>query len=159
MKSGTQRPLHRFPPGWWWSAPIHQVLATIGTLAITGQLGYMFFPPEKARSLLLLTRFFPFQLAVGIVLGFFATHFLRRTFAVWVWVPPLLVLAVSIILATGPVGSRLGEFFSDVCAPGPGCIVRVSVTLPFYASLAYALGALVSRGWRKQASPTSLTQP
>jgi hypothetical protein len=75
----------------------------------------------------------------------------------WIWVFPLAILAYG--FAAGPVlnpfhivlprlesvQARLSFYFGWGCQPQAHCLDQLLITMPFYASVAYSLGALLAR--------------
>jgi hypothetical protein len=105
------------------------------------------------------TPYFPVQIALGFYCGWKIYRRLRHREALWVWVPPLLVLcyAVVAIPTSGPqmtsifiqLGgqSPLSHYFGWGCQPKNGCFDQLLITLPFYTATAYSIGACL--GMRK----------
>jgi hypothetical protein len=76
----------------------------------------------------------------------------------WVWVLPFLSLCYAIfagpifvlhpdsIIAQASGGfSSLSHYFGRGCSPRELCMDQMAFTMPFYASVAYAFGALLER--------------
>lgn len=75
----------------------------------------------------------------------------------WIWVLPLAILAY--VFAAKPVLSpwasvferpntfldRLSYYFGHGCQARARCLDQLLITMPFYASVAYSLGALLAR--------------
>ena len=89
---------------------------------------------------------------------------------VWVWVLPFLVLCYTVIsvptispqlastlLQAGVVHSRLSHYFGWGCRTKDRCLDQILVTLPFYTSAAFSIGALVARNMAKRRQRESHT--
>ncbi len=76
----------------------------------------------------------------------------------WIWVIPLAVLCyafldVPILVSTwtstlarpSTIQARLSYYFDWSCQPRAHCIDQLLIAMPFYASAAYSLGALLAR--------------
>src|SRR3954454_23894141 len=78
----------------------------------------------------------------------------------WVWVLPLAVLCfaliafnpewTSVLARPSTVGSRLSHYFGWGCQPRAHCLDQLVITMPFYSSVAYSLGALLARNALKK---------
>ena len=77
---------------------------------------------------------------------------------VWVWVLPLAILFYSVATATvlipewtsvlarpGVGQSRFSHYFGWGCQPASHCLDQLLITMPFYSSLAYSIGAVLAR--------------
>jgi len=75
---------------------------------------------------------------------------------VWVWVLPLAILCYSLVTARvliptsvlarpGVIQSRLSHYFGWGCQPVAHCLEQLLITMPFYSSLAYSMGAFLAR--------------
>lgn len=101
--------------------------------------------------------FYPMQIVVGLYFGWlFGRHFQHRCM-LWIWVFPLTILVyaflatplispyASMLLRPDSVQARLSFYFGWGCQPRESCIDQLLITMPFYASVAYSLGALLAR--------------
>jgi hypothetical protein len=143
------------------SAIVHQLISTVGVILLSGQLVFLFcsiarnwspyFTPKLASRILTQIPGFPIQAAVGLSLGFIFGKFAQRKVMVWMWVLPLVLFVATALYP--PLG---GSLFGPYSAPDAGkqisLLDRLSYSLPFIASAAYALGAKLTRrrggGWR-----------
>jgi hypothetical protein len=98
--------------------------------------------------------FFPIQILLGLLAGWFVWKHFKHRVMLWVWVLPLLILCVafvwvstltpgltSIWLEAGVGQSRLSHYFGWGCRAKYSCYDQLEITMPFYVSLAYSLGA------------------
>jgi hypothetical protein len=97
---------------------------------------------------ILLHRPFPFQLLAALLLGVFVSPRLSApTLARWVWVVPLLALLLR-LFSWKPYSALLAEtawqHFFGPCVR-LYCPEQFTLTLPFYASLAYSIGYIMRR--------------
>jgi len=136
--------------GVWWAFPFHQILSTIGVLALAGLLTFIVSPPPRARWILTETPYFPVQIALAFLIGLVLPRFLRHWLMQWVWVLPFSILCVSFIATPLPLAGRFERYFGWGCRPELGCFVQLAVTLPFYAAASYALAAFLRSTIQKQ---------
>lgn len=129
--------------GVWWAFPFHQVLSTIGVLALAGVLTFVFTSSPRARGILTETPYFPVQIILAFFMGLVLPRFLRHWLMKWVWVLPFLILCVSFVLTPLPTVTKLDRFFGWGCRPEFGCFVQLAVTLPFYTAVSYSVAALL----------------
>lgn len=98
--------------------------------------------------------YFPVQILAAIYLGWFLGRRLGDRVMTWVWVLPALFLFYAVIaiptLAPGITSSLLWSgtnqtwlthYFGRGCQVKNSCFDQVLITLPFYTSAAYAVGA------------------
>jgi hypothetical protein len=147
----------------------HQFVGTwgIGLLAALGLTSLFDVIPDSARWkpsmhsvywLLADNPFYPLQIMVGLYLGWRISRRFQHKSMLWIWVLPLAALgyAVTVGLVLIPewtsvltrprtVGARFSHYFGWGCQPRAHCLDQLLITMPFYASVAYALGALLAR--------------
>jgi hypothetical protein len=75
----------------------------------------------------------------------------------WIWILPLAILIYacavtpalnawqSVLARPHTVQYRLSYYFGWGCQPQARCLDQLLITMPFYASVAYSLGALLAR--------------
>lgn len=126
-----------------WAFPFHQLLSTVGVLALAGLLTFIVSPLPRARWILTETPWFPVQIALAFFIGLVLPRFLRHWLMQWVWVLPFLVLCVSFILTPLPLPDRFEHYFGSGCRLELRCFVQLAVTLPFYAAASYSLAAFL----------------
>jgi hypothetical protein len=111
--------------------------------------------------------FYPVQILTDFYFGWFLARRFPHKSMRWVWILPLLILAYSFL--AGPVVSpwaselirpeslrgRLGFYFGWDCQPRDRCIDQLLLTMPFYASVAYSVGALLARNTSTKTSVIS----
>ncbi|HKM91428.1 MAG TPA: hypothetical protein VJX29_12510 [Candidatus Acidoferrales bacterium] len=143
----------------------HQIIGTWGVIAVAPlltALGFDLartigpaFPIGQLYWLLTGTPFFPVQVTIALILGWLLGWWLHHRSMLWIWVLPALILCLALIavptltpeltpmrLQSGQ--PRLLHYFGWGCQPENHCIDQIVVTLPFYASIAYSLGALLA---------------
>jgi hypothetical protein len=150
----------------------HQLMATFGS-AIAAAIGVNFFfavlrpvnpqlfASHNASRILTELPYFPAQIASSLWWGWYLSRRFRHRSMLWVWVLPFAVLScavlalptmfpssspVPLMLRAGVGQSRWSHYF------GRGCTVRyyfcsdqLFITMPFYASVAYSVAALLGR--------------
>ena len=99
------------------------------------------------------TPFFPVQIAVGLYSGWYLGRRLKHRSMLWVWVLPGSVLAYALIAMPNmtPLSSQmsvlaasggpLSHYFGWGCPAKDRCLDQLLITMPFYASIAYSVGA------------------
>src|SRR5712691_5847458 len=136
----------------------HQLIATLGIGMGTALVAFSTFPIVRfldpgltvrgVHHLLTEIPYFPLQIIEGLLIGYMMHRRFKHAAIFWTWVLPLLWLMCFFFSAPQSVlGStwiaRLDHFFGNGCnvRMTPHCYDQISTTLPFYASLAYSLGA------------------
>jgi hypothetical protein len=100
--------------------------------------------------------YFPVQIIFALILGWLLGRALRHRTMVWVWVLPLAILCYSLVTASvliptsilarpGVIQSRFSHYLGWGCRPADNCLDQLLITMPFYTSLAYSLGAFLAR--------------
>ena len=107
--------------------------------------------------------FYPVQIVAALYFGWLLGRRLQHRSMLWIWLLPLAILAYA--FATTPVlrpwasvferpdtvraptqfGLRLSYYFGRGCQARARCLNQLLITMPFYASVAYSLGALLAR--------------
>lgn len=114
------------------------------------------YPERTFYSLVSEKSYFPVQIIFGLILGWLVGRALRHRSMVWVWVLPLAILCYSLVTATvlnptsvlarpGVIQSRFSHYFASGCRPAEHCLDQLLITMPFYSSLAYSMGAALAR--------------
>lgn len=91
--------------------------------------------------------FFPLRILLALWLGWHLNNRFGHRFARWVWILPAIYLAYTIATWTGHLYSTLSyweDVRNELFGSGNSSTERVyqfSVTLPFYTSVAYSIGA------------------
>jgi hypothetical protein len=102
------------------------------------------------------TPYFPVQIIFALILGWLLGRALRHRSMVWVWVLPMAILCYSLVTARvliptsvfarpGVFQSRFSHYFGWGCQPSARCFDQLLITMPFYSSLAYSMGAALAR--------------
>ena len=146
---------------------VHQVIALwvviVSAQVLTASACNLFrlFGWQQYRSaytwLLSGNPYFPVHIALALLLGWLLARSLRDWSMVWVWVLPSIAmgyafLAISTLtpsvvpfaLQAGNGQSRFYHYFGWGCQFVNHCVDQSRFTRPFYASLAYSLGALLA---------------
>jgi len=102
--------------------------------------------------------FYPVQIVVGVYFGWMLGRRLQHRCMLWIWIIPLAILAYAFVAPPlvrpyasvlfrpeDSIQARLSFYFGWGCQPREHCIKQLFITMPFYASVAYSLGALLAR--------------
>ena len=87
------------------------------------------------------------NILAGACFGAFFYKRIRHRFAFWSWVPSCILLIWSAWDWHGAMSkydSTWDTYFGKNCG-GSECVYQIFLTVPFYASVAYALGAVLAR--------------
>jgi hypothetical protein len=145
---------------------LHQFIGTYGipfTAPLVFSLAFKFlflfghnYPRKTFYSIVSELPYFPVQIIFALILGLLLGRALRHRSIVWVWVLPLAILCYSVVTARvliptsvlarpGVFRSRFSYYFGSGCQPEVHCLDQLLVTMPFYSSLAYSVGAFLVR--------------
>src|SRR6266436_5137232 len=113
-------------------------------------------PQRTFYSIVSEKPYFPVQIIFGLILGWLVGRALRHRSMVWVWVLPMAILCYSLVTARvliptsvfarpGVFQSRFSHYFGWDCQPSARCFDQLLITMPFYSSLAYSMGAALAR--------------
>jgi hypothetical protein len=115
-------------------------------------------PPMRAVHWVLTENpFYPVQIVAGLYVGWLLGRRFQHKCMLWIWIFPLAILAYafvatnlnsSVLFHHDSIQARLSFYFGWGCKPRERCIVQLLITMPFYASVAYSLGAFVARTTR-----------
>lgn len=101
--------------------------------------------------------FYPVQITVGLYFGWLIGRRLQHRCMLWIWIFPLAILGyafmatphlspyASVLARPDSAPARFSFYFGWGCQPRERCLDQLLVTMPFYASVAYSLGALLAR--------------
>jgi len=111
------------------------------------------YPRRTFYSIVSESPYFPVQIIFGTILGWLLGRALRDRSMVWIWVFPLAILCFSVatrVLNPASVFTSAGQswfshYFGWGCRPADHCLDQFLITMPFYSSLAYSLGAALAR--------------
>jgi len=147
---------------------LHQFIGMYGipftaplVFSLTFKLLFLFgrsYPRKTFYSIVSETPYFPVQIIFALTLGWLLGRALRHRSMVWVWVLPFAILCYSLATATvlipewasvlarpGVGQSRFSHYFGWGCQPAAHCLDQLLITMPFYSSLAYSIGAVLAR--------------
>jgi len=142
---------------------LHQFIGMYGvpfTAPIVFSLGFKLlflfghnYPRKTFYSIVSESPYFPIQIVFAVILGWLLGRVLRDRSMVWIWVLPLAVLCYSVAtrllnptsVLTGVGQSWFSHYFGWGCRPADHCLDQLVITMPFYSSLAYSLGAALAR--------------
>jgi hypothetical protein len=104
---------------------------------------------QQPASTLLNQPYYVAPVLCGLALGALSRYFVRPRWAAWVWVLPMIILLWNLLTwkGAGPPTTAVywedvwGNYFGSDCG-GSECMYEVFVTVPFYTSVAYSLGAI-----------------
>jgi hypothetical protein len=147
---------------------LHQFVGTFGVAFAAAVLIFFWFEllrplypglftSSNASRLLTGLPYFPSQVILGLWSGWSLRRRFRHRSMVWVWILPLVVLSYAVIavptMTPGQVPpsfqagigqSRLEHYFGHGCRIEERCTDQLGITMPFYVSLSYALGAFLA---------------
>ena len=114
------------------------------------------YPRRTFYSIVSERPYFPVQIISALILGWLLGRALRHRSMVWVWALPLAILCYSLVTASvliptsvftrpGVFQSRFSHYFGWGCQPTDHCLDQLLITMPFYSSLAYSMGAALAR--------------
>jgi hypothetical protein len=160
---------------------MHQLIGTWGVAVAAVPLAFIsfeilrpldprLFVEHNAHVLLTELPYFPMQVVLALWSGWtFSRRFHHRSMF-WIWVLPFLVLCYAVVavptltpdltiksVVAQTVGSQspLSHYFGSGCTVENRCIDQLLITMPFYASVSYSLGALLARrlSWNTYPAP------
>jgi hypothetical protein len=143
-----------------WGVAIAAAPLTFVSFEILRPLNPRLFVSHNAHVLLTELAYFPMQMALALWSGWsFSRRFHHRSM-LWVWVLPFLILCyvvaavptltpdlifTSVLAKANRNQSPLFHYVGPGCRIENRCLDQVLITMPFYASVSYSLGALLAR--------------
>jgi hypothetical protein len=131
---------------------LNLLAATLGVVVVTGFFLNIILKPLELfighATLFSIARapYYALPLLIALAAGYASKHRWKSNHGYWVWILPALYLALNLILwkssnvlASNTWGTALNHFF----AGNPPHYPEQDVTIPFYTSVAYALGAML----------------
>jgi hypothetical protein len=147
-----------------WGVPL---LANLGLTSLVEELSNFFGWKSHLRFvrwLLTENHFYPVQILVGLYFGWLLSRRLHHRSMLWIWVVPFVILFFvfaatppltpwsSMLIRPHTIQSRLSFYFGNGCQVQSRCLDQLFVTMPFYASLAYSLGAFFAQNFSKRST-------
>ena len=131
---------------------MHFLIGSVGVFVVGALLAYILDGVSLRVSTALFDGpvFFG-EIGLGFLAGFTLNQRLRSKSAMWVWVLPAVWLIANIPDAFGSLygPNGWGVLFGTKCRPD--CVDQALSVCPFYASVAYSLGAWAGRGAQPRA--------
>ena len=137
-----------------WGVAFFAAFALTTTFDGLGDFGWHS-PMRNLHWILTQNPYYPIQIALGLYLGWKLSCRLRHKSMVWIWMVPLVILFYSVVTFTPerksvlehprPGQTRLSHYFGWGCQPTTHCLDQLLVTMPFYVSVAYSVGAWMAR--------------
>jgi|HubBroStandDraft_4_1064222.scaffolds.fasta_scaffold04803_6 hypothetical protein len=143
-----------------WGVGIAAAFLVFASFEILRPLSSSLFVSHNASILLTELHYFPMQIILALWTGWsFGRRFQHRAM-LWVWVLPLLLLCyavaaiptltpnmafTSVIMQATGNHSSLSHYFGSGCRVENLCLDQLIITMPFYVSVSYSLGALFGR--------------
>jgi hypothetical protein len=145
---------------------LHQFMGTWGVALLGPYLGMIAFElirffnrsfsMRSIHWILTETPYFPMQICFGLYCGWLLGRRIPQRYMTWVWILPAFLLSYCVVFVPTinpqltpmlyrPEGP-LSHYFGWGCNPQNRCLDQILVTLPFYSSAAYSLGAWLA--WR-----------
>jgi hypothetical protein len=125
---------------------LHLLIASIGTLLITGLLSFLLslIASRSLVSMIVLGPWFAIPILSGVVLGYLLANILPSSGARWVWVVPAILLVVNIGSALTSSYEREDIWINEF---GPqsrctACMDESLLTAPLAGCIGYAIGAV-----------------
>lgn len=138
-----------------WGVGISSAIVTFYSFAILRPLDPHLFSSHTASWLLTDAHYFPVQVILSFWFGWsFWRRFHHRSMF-WVWIPTFFILCCALlagrllILEPGSVieqagARRFSHYFGSGCSTKDFCEDQLAITMPFYASVGYALSAFLA---------------
>jgi hypothetical protein len=146
---------------------LHQFIGTVGIVILASYLtAYVFdviglfgktFPSAMMYRLLTGTPYYPIQFSLGLSLGWLIGWRVQHRAMLWVWILPFVNLTYAVIAIptlvpklippayqAGIGESRWTHYFGWGCGGHP-CFDQPAITLLFYVSVVYSIGAFLAR--------------
>jgi|SRR5882762_7412129 len=127
--------------------------SSLGLAQSIGRLPFLTF----LHRLFAYSPYFPIQIALGLYTGWLLRRQFDHRSMLWIWVIPLLILGYVLVAVptllpdftsgmtrSGVNQNPLSHYLGHGCQPSDGCLDQTLVTMPFYASVAYSLGACLA---------------
>ena len=141
---------------------VHLFASTIGVTTMAAVVTFSvvltlhpIFPSIGSRTahwILTETPYFPVQIFVGLLWGFYLGRRYAHRVMLWTWTVPALAVALAVPFAPlhpkfvqGIEVTRIQRFFGWTCLPQNHCFEQVGFTALLYTAMAYSLGALLAR--------------
>jgi hypothetical protein len=135
---------------------LHLLTATLGVMLATfillnAVLRPVLEPRIRHADLISLVNgpVYPLPVVLAALAGYIGYAQFKGNYRFWVWIVPFVYLATKIILwapSSVLVGHGLGAILAHFFVGTPPHYPEGGVTLPFYTSLSYTLGALLDAG-------------
>ncbi len=121
------------------------------SISVAGMFGYA----HQMRYVLTEMHWFPVQPLVAILVGYGITRGTKSDLGRWAWIIPAATLIVvfpslpfvsPLERALPPLSfsQRLSDLFGPRCSVFRRCFDQVVLTMPFYSSIGYSIGALLA---------------
>jgi hypothetical protein len=144
---------------WVISALVHQAIGLFGIAVLSAFLVFtvrsivvgfhVAIPALSASAILTQTPGFPVQACLGLLLGLILGRYSQRKIILWVWVLPF-ALFIYVLFFPPLDGSMFGPFYPPEAHHIPSMPERLSWSIIFIPSAAYALGAKLARARTKR---------
>lgn len=146
LKWGLTFVIHQFVGTW--GIGIFAYYLGITTLELLNLVG-AHLPMRPLHWILTETPFFPMQIALGFYSGWYLARRLKHESMMWVWVIPGVIVCYAVLSMTtiqrtsvfDRFGGSFSHYFGWGCQPKDHCLDQLLLTMPFYASTAYSIGA------------------
>ena len=150
-----------------WGAAIAAATGVFFAFTVLRPVDPSFFASHNASRILTELPYFPAQIASSLWWGWYLSYRVRHRSMLWVWVLPLALLTYA-LLAFPPILLRpsplplmgragMGQskwwlYFGGGCSLSDydPCFNQLVITMPFYAAVAYSVGALLGRRSRRR---------
>jgi len=146
-----------------WGVAIAAAVFAYTSIGLLHLLGLNVLGSRNANWLLTELPYFPVQIGVALWSGFYLSRRFHHASMLWVWVLPFTVLWYAVLnvpsltpdqiplaFQAGAGQSKLTHYFGSGCNPSNRCVDQVLVTMPFFTSVCYSMGALLARSLTRQ---------
>jgi hypothetical protein len=140
-----------------WGVAIVAPFVVAASFDVLRDLNFPVFTSRNSSQVLTNLPWFPAQTALALWFGWLLGRRLHHRAMLWVWILPLVFLGCALIVIptltpslvppefqAGVGQSRLSHYFGLGCRPENFCVDQMEITMPFYASVFYSLGAYMS---------------
>lgn len=124
---------------------LHQAVSAVGVSALAAFATLSLFPGPHFRLILVGGPFYPIQISLGLAAGCTLFLWLNQRLMQYMWVLPSVILAICVIGSPASIADSVNLYFWTGCNISSGCYQQLGVTLPFYTSAAYSIGALIAK--------------
>jgi hypothetical protein len=143
-----------------WGVAMAAVPLAFFSFEILRPLNPHLFASHNVHVLLTELPYFPMQIILALWSGWSFNRRFHHGSMLWVWVLPFLILCyavvavptltpdqvfTSVVMQAGGNQSAFSHYFGSGCRVEDRCVDQLVITMPFYVSVSYSLGALLAQ--------------